>query len=65
RAKADRQLCADITKAHAANRAAYGMVRIWRYRNQAGVVCGKHRVRRLRRTLGLEVKRVKRFRAAR
>ncbi len=64
RAKSDRQLCAHITRAHAANRAAYGTVRIWRYLNQAGVTCGKHRVRRLRRALGLEVKRMRRFRTS-
>ncbi len=62
RAQGDRQLCVHITKAHAVNRAAYGTVRIWRYLNQAGVACGKHRVRRLRHALGLEVKRIKRFR---
>ena len=65
RARADRQLCEHIRKAHAANRAAYGTVRIWKYLNQSGVPCGKHQVRRLRRSIGLEVKRVKRFRVSR
>ena len=64
RSKADRQLTTDIRQAHTVNRAAYGTVRIWRYLNQAGVSCGKHRVRRLRRSLGLKVKRVKRFRTS-
>ncbi len=62
RAKTDRQLGTHITKAHTVNRAAYGTVRLWHYLSQAGVLCGKHRVRRLRRALGLEVKRVRRFR---
>lgn len=55
---------AHIAKAHTVNRAAYGTVRLWRYLNQAGMTCGKHRVRRLRRAMRLEVKRVRRFRAA-
>ncbi len=64
RAESDRALSADITQAHAVNRQAYGTVRIWRYLNQAGVACGKHRVRRLRKALSLEVKRVRRFRTS-
>lgn len=64
RARAQRVLSEHLIEAHEVNRAAYGTVRLWRYLNQAGVACGKHRVRRLRQTLGLEVKRVKRFRAA-
>ncbi len=62
RVKADRVLSTHIARAHSANRGAYGTMRIWQALCQSGVVCGKHRVRRLRRALGLEVKRVKRFR---
>ena len=64
RAESDRRLCADIMRADAVNRRAYGTVRTWRYLNQSGVACGKHRVRRLRRALGLEVKRMRRFRTS-
>lgn len=64
RSKADKQLQVHIVKAHAVNRQAYGTVRLWRYLNQTGVPCGKHRVRRLRKALSLEVKRVRRFRTS-
>lgn len=62
RARADQALGPVLCRAHAENREAYGTVRLWQYLNRVGQRCGKHRVRRLRRALHLEVRRVRRFR---
>ena len=62
RAEGDQALGQELRRAHAKTREAYGTVRMWRYLNRQGHACGKHRVRRLRGLLHLEVRRVRRFR---
>ena len=62
RAIADQHLVAQIGRLHQQTRRVYGAVKLWRALNDAGVVCGKHRVARLRRLHGIEAMRRRRFR---
>lgn len=62
RAVADRDLAAQIVQRHHQARRVYGAVKLWRTLNAEGIVCGKHRVARLRRSQGLEAARRRRFR---
>ncbi len=62
RAQANHELLAHIRTAHARHRQAYGAKKTWRYLNSAGIVCGKHRVARLRKQAGIEAQRKRRFR---
>lgn len=62
RAKANADLLQDIRRVHHDHRGACGAVKTWRVLQQEGVMCGKHRVARLRREHGIEAKRKQRFR---
>ena len=59
---ANRQLLNQIRRLHEQTREAYGAVKTWKALNQAGIVCGKHRVARLRSEAGIEARRKRRFR---
>jgi putative transposase len=61
-AVADHALTGQIARWHQQTRRVYGAVKLWRALNDAGVVCGKHRVARLRRLQGIEATRRRRFR---
>ncbi len=50
-----------IRRIHYESRQAYGSLKTWKTLNARGVVCGKHRVARLRRNHGIEAKRRRRF----
>jgi len=60
----DKVLIKEIRKVHERNKKAYGAVKTWLTLNEAGVACGKHRVARLRCLVGIETRRVQRFRLA-
>jgi len=60
--KQDRELLGQIKEVHRVSREAYGAVKTWRELNMQGIVCGKHRVARLRRQAGIEARRKRRFR---
>ena len=62
RAAEDGQLLREIRAVHAGSREAYGAFKTWKVLNRAGIVCGKHRVARLRRRHGIEARRKRRFR---
>lgn len=62
RARGDRVLLAHIQRVHEASREAYGTKKTWLELNAQGIVCGKHRVARLRRCAGIEARRKRRFR---
>lgn len=62
RLQSDRALLEHIRRVHEASRQAYGATKTWRELNAQGVVCGKHRVARLRREAGIEARRKRRFR---
>ncbi|MDC4207138.1 MAG: IS3 family transposase (plasmid) [Candidatus Manganitrophus sp.] len=64
RARQNRTLLLEIRRVHAENREAYGAVKTWRALRAEGIMCGRHRVRRLRRADGIEARRMQRFRAA-
>lgn len=57
-------LLGKIRKVHECNKQAYGPLKTWRALREEGVVCGKHRVARLRRLAGIEAQRKRRFRLA-
>lgn len=56
------QLLSHIQTVHQQFRQAYGAVKTWKHLNQAGIICGKHRVARLRREADIEAKCKARFR---
>lgn len=62
RAQRNAQLLIEIRRIHVEHRSAYGAVKTWRALQSRAVVCGKHRVARLRREGGVEVKRQQRQR---
>lgn len=62
RRQADRVLLGTMQRLHQQTRERYGAVKLWRALTAAGIVCGRHRVARLRRQHGLEARRVRRFR---
>jgi len=62
RETADAQLLLAIQALHARVRGRYGAIKTWRALTVAGLVCGRHRVARLRRAHGLEAQRTRRFR---
>jgi putative transposase len=64
RSQRDRLLLTEIRKVHQNTREAYGATKTWRSLRQAGTVCGKHRVARLRREAGIEARRKRKFRLA-
>jgi putative transposase len=60
----DRVLLREIRKIHEQSKQAYGAIKSWRALQQAGIVCGKHRVARLRCLAGIEARRKRKFRLA-
>jgi putative transposase len=62
RIQADHQLLVDIRRLHVEYRENYGGVKTWLELNRRGIVCGKHRVARLRRAHGIEARRRRRHR---
>ncbi len=62
RAKANASLLQEIRQVHVEHREAYGAVQTWQALCQRQIHCGKHRVARLRREAGIEVRRVRRQR---
>jgi len=61
RGRDNQRLLEHIRRVHHASRQAYGAVKTWRALNREGIVCGKHRVARLRREHHIEAKRRRRF----
>jgi len=64
RSQRDRTLLKGIRKVHEESKEAYGATKTWRTLNQSGMMCGKHRVARLRRQAGIEARRKRKFRLA-
>ena len=62
RSIANNTLLAHIRAVHTQHRQAYGALKTWLHLNSAGIVCGKHRVARLRKLAGIEAQRKRRFR---
>jgi len=62
RALANNTLLQHIRTVHSQQRRAYGAVKTWRHLNAVGIVCGKHRVAKLRKLAGIEAQRKRRFR---
>ena len=62
RSEKNRAILVEIQKVHEENRQAYGAVKTWRELRAQGVQCGRHRVARLRRQVGIEARRKRRFR---
>lgn len=61
RAQTDKRLLLEIQRIHAESRQNYGSLKTWKALNSQGIVCGKHKVARLRRLHGIESKRRRRF----
>ena len=61
RAQANAALVVAIRQIHAQSREAYGAVKTGHALRERGLVCGKHRVARLRRLYGIEARRRRRF----
>lgn len=62
KAAQDRALLTQIHHVHVQSRQGYGAKKTWLELNAQGVVCGKHRVARLRKCAGIEARRKRRFR---
>ena len=62
RRQTDDTLLQHIRTVHSQYRQAYGALKTWRYLNKIGIVCGKHRVAKLRQEADIEAKRKTRFR---
>ena len=62
RSEQNRTVLVEIKKVHEESREAYGAVKTWRELEAQGIVCGRHRVARLRRQAGIEARRKRRFR---
>ncbi len=62
RVQRDAQLLLNIRRIHVEHRSAYGAIKTWHALEARGIPCGKHRVARLRREGGVEVKRQQRQR---
>jgi putative transposase len=60
--QANALLLTQIKAVHTQYRQAYGAVKTWKHLNKVGIVCGKHRIARLRVEAGIEAKRKTRFR---
>ena len=61
RTQQNKVLLDHIRRIHQVSRQAYGAVKTWQALNVEGIVCGKHRVARLRREHHIEAKRRRRF----
>ncbi len=64
RSMGDKVLIKEIRKVHEGNKEAYGAVKTWLRLKEVGVACGKHQVARRRSLVGIESRRVQRFRLA-
>ena len=64
RSQQDRVLIKEIRQIHQDTKEAYGATKTWQALKQSGMVCGKHRVARLRREAGIEARRKRKFRLA-
>jgi transposase InsO family protein len=62
RTRANARLVEQMGQLHQQMKERYGAVKLWRALVASGVVCGRHRVARLRRQQGLLARRVRRFR---
>lgn len=62
RAAANIHLLVQMQRLHLRTKQRYGAVKLWRALRLAGILCGRHRVARLRRQHGLMAQRVRRFR---
>ena len=60
----DKILIKQIRIVHESHKEAYGTVKTWLALNEVGIICGKHRVARLRSIAGIETRRRRRFRLA-
>lgn len=58
----DQELLRSIRALHLKSRQAFGAYKTWQVLNREGVICGRHRVARLRRQNGIEALRRRRFR---
>jgi putative transposase len=56
RSEENRTVLVEIKKMHEENREAYGAVKTWRELKTQGIVCGRHRVARLRKQAGIEAR---------
>lgn len=65
RARENSQLLAHIQAIHVRSREAYGVIKTGRALREAGQICGRNRIARLRQVHGIVAKRVRRFRLAR
>ncbi len=61
RTRANHQLVGEIRRVHEAARGVYGALKTWQQLRAQGIVCGKHRVARLRQLHGIEATRRRRF----
>ena len=57
----DEILLTHIRRLHQQSRQHYGIVKVWKQLHREGIVCGRDRVARLRRTHGIYAKRRQRF----
>lgn len=62
RTQANNVLLDHIRTVHRQQRQAYGALKTWHHLTVAGIICGKHRVARLRKKAGIEAQRKRRFR---
>lgn len=62
RSTEDLTLREHINRLHRHHRRTLGIIRTWKLLNAEGIVCGKHRVRRLRKLDGIVAMRVDKFR---
>jgi putative transposase len=58
----DAELTDHLVRIHKQHRQALGALKTWRVLNLQGIACGKHRVARLRKGVGIEARRKQRFR---
>lgn len=61
-ARRDRELLVEIKRVHVESRENYGAIKTWRALKAQQILCGKHRVARLRKEHGIRSRRRKRFR---
>ena len=64
REQTNNHLLKKIKEIHQQHRQTCGSDKTWALLNQQGIVCGRHRVARLRRVHGIEAIRMKRFKAS-
>jgi putative transposase len=62
RSREDLALRQQIRRLHESHRCALGAVKTWRVLNASDIICGKHRVARLRKDEGIEARRKVKFR---